>query len=988
MNQFLILLHIQSSNQADLCAQRLYIYIRFIIGLLFAAFLMSGLLSCTSSDTGKKPFTYTVEAGIACTEPVCQELPAQLLHKIVVVKHPVSTSERFIEDQVILKAKDNEELSDFLDSYHGKILKDGRLPLPPKGYNYDITSPPAQSSNYYLIQVDLDTADIANFVKNMQDLGFYGHYRFSSQSAVKLFAIVAKEKLKGRILQNNSLLDLRSSDCVIHKSEEYKVDASAPNPKLFNNGYADGFDFTWLNDDKFEITRAWQYLDVLGKSKKIVPMGIIDRGFVVNPDFRGHPQMWGYDFISGDYDVTAVKENGNGNYHGTKSFSTAAALINNRFGSAGTGGQVVVPLFYRVLDVYDEASAIKTAVNWQVDVINISLGNYSGLADVERDALKYAYNHKVVVVSAAGNSDLDNANIDNYPCEGDAVICVGALERASKKAFNKATHGWGSNYGVNVDIWAYGDVAATATPTPKSKPKLSTFGRTSQASPYVAGIVAMMKAIDPSLTPDKTLSVLQSTANKSTDKRVKSGYVNAYKAVSKTASLAGVSVKGDKYENNNTIASAYSIMTTNSYTATVEPNDTDYYKVILPDYTPLSVTYQYQRAGNFNDIRLDITDLAHNLQKTYDVPLGIGSPTKLKTTTDGSIRDLYLSFFGEKTKTINCYKFETSTSKPIKIKPDRFDDQIYPNGKYGEPRNDIFEDRAKITKPLNDTVLIPDSIDKLNFDKKGDKDYFEIILPPEKDPKTNATECLAPGKKPYGEIGFTQGQLKIDVHIDKKGVSEPFKITLYDAKGNSNNKGITKQSGLNLVLECPHKYFPKGHMYFSVESAQNRRNFYSLYLKYKRWDQLLDIPIWIYTLPYPPLARIPWPIPDRPFIQRYPASAEIINDVFRGKLSGPLPKEYIILQWKETGELNINMTTVGNRYLEMTLYDIEQQEIARTSYGYTAKPAKTDENQNAGRIYIPQLAAGTYILGIGPGHFGSTYLIQFGRENSSTANIQ
>jgi TusA-related sulfurtransferase len=105
---------------------------------------------------------------------------------------------------------------------------------------------------------------------------------------------------------------------------------------------------------------------------------------------------------------------------------------------------------------------------------------------------------------------------------------------------NKFAAGY-SNYGSVVDIWAPAGFRSTVSPHSADCDKCDTndigwdelidCGGTSCASPYVAGIAALMKMLDGSLTYTKAQSILQSTANASPDSKVTPGYVDAYRAV-------------------------------------------------------------------------------------------------------------------------------------------------------------------------------------------------------------------------------------------------------------------------------------------------------------------------------------------------------------------------------------------------------------------------------------------------------------------------
>ncbi|MFQ5652028.1 MAG: S8 family serine peptidase [bacterium] len=906
--------------------------------------------------------------------------PGEPARTIVVMVHPDGAREEFVENEVILKPGSDDELREFLAKYRGRVVNDGTVPPPPPT-EYDRLNLPFQPSGYYVIQVDLETVDLRDFVATMERLDFQGRYTFSSQSAMRLIALVAQEKLAGRTIQNNQVVFANTKDCVIHRSKEYATTSPVPDKTVINDGYFNAFDFDWLSDAQLQVTRAWQYVDLLGKSNATVSLAVVDRGFKLNKDFRGYPKMWGYDFVDGDYHEKV--QSNEDKYHGTRAFSTAGALIDNKFGAAGTGGQVVVPLFFRTQLSSHTANAIyNAAVNWGADVITISQGHYGNFLDITKDALNQANKKKVVVLASAGNDEKDLGKADHYPSDGPWVIGVGAMDYSTKLAIRKTTHGWGSNYGSGVDIWAPGEDIDT-TPTPLTGKNISSFNGTSAATPYVAGIVCLMKAIDPALDHDKVVKILHSTANKSTDSRVSPGYVNAFEAVKQAGVSGSAAWQDDSYEPNDSFYSAQLITAGKDYTATISPWDVDYFKFRLEDFRNFKVTLTYYETEIGDDVEMKLYDISQMpLKLTQTSKTTLGRVSRESSVQGKLMAEGYVRISGAPANAINCYTLRLSPGKILAIKPDKYDDGIYPNGKSGEPRNDKFADRAvipSIVKPGGGLFKAPD-IDKLNFDLTGDQDFFEVVLASATDPKTGHKECLTAGQKPYGEAGFFQGALQIDVSSEKPGVAWPFDIKAYDS-GGKEFTGYQSKSSYNLTINCPHDTFKDGHIFFSVKAKNGRRNFYSVTLRYERWNQLLDIPLWTYTLPYPPVLRIPTP----PFIdlisrRMYPTDPEVLERGFDNPDFGPLPAEYAILPWQEALDLDLTLTTEAGHYLEMRLLDADRQELAATATGGEQSQRPDSELDTTGRLHLPNLAPGIYVLAIGPGDFNTAYSVSFGAK--------
>ena len=310
---------------------------------------------------------------------------------------------------------------------------------------------------------------------------------------------------------------------------------------------------------------AW---DITTGSSDVV-VAVIDTGVLLNhPDLSGQ-LLDGYDFIS-DTDISldgdGVDDNPDdpgdqddvegSSFHGTHVAGTIAAASNNATGVAGIAWNTrILPL--RVLGYgggtsYDIIQAVRYAAGLStdyagiqrdapVDVINLSLGG-SSYSQSEAAVYQEAREQGVIIVAAAGNSGNDDKM---YPAAYDGVVSVSAATIDE----NLASY---SNYGETIDIAAPGGYSSDTNGDGYVDGILSTIGDdssgsiemsyafsigTSMATPHVAGVVALMKALYPGLTPDEFDALLQSEyltqdlGDSDWDQQFGWGLIDAYKAV-------------------------------------------------------------------------------------------------------------------------------------------------------------------------------------------------------------------------------------------------------------------------------------------------------------------------------------------------------------------------------------------------------------------------------------------------------------------------
>ncbi len=165
----------------------------------------------------------------------------------------------------------------------------------------------------------------------------------------------------------------------------------------------------------------------------------------------------------------------------------------------------------------DVALAIRYAVDNGAKVVNMSFGKkYSPHKEWVLDAIRYAAEHDVLLVKAAGNDGLNVDENIHYPTDSpdepgkevaDNVVCVGA----STKHLDEHLCASFSNYGKErVDVFAPGYHIYNTFP----KNEYKSISGTSMASPQVAGVAALIRAYYPQLTAKEVKYIIMNSGVK------------------------------------------------------------------------------------------------------------------------------------------------------------------------------------------------------------------------------------------------------------------------------------------------------------------------------------------------------------------------------------------------------------------------------------------------------------------------------------------
>jgi subtilisin family serine protease len=268
-------------------------------------------------------------------------------------------------------------------------------------------------------------------------------------------------------------------------------------PEVWAKGYTGLGVVVAVVDTGVDYTHPDLDANIWTNSGEIAGDGIDNDGNGFIDDIRG------WDFTNRDNNP--MDDDG----HGTHVAGTIAAERNG-FGVTGVAYDAkIMPV--KVLgpdggSYADVAAGIRYAANNGAQVINLSLGG-SFSSSVVSDAVRYAVVEKgAVVVMAAGNQGLSQPG---FPANLARTygIAVGAVDRSDRLASfsNRAGR-------TPLDYVVAPGVGIRST-TPDNT--YSSYNGTSMAAPHVAGVVALMRSANPTLSPAQIENLLIQTANPS-----------------------------------------------------------------------------------------------------------------------------------------------------------------------------------------------------------------------------------------------------------------------------------------------------------------------------------------------------------------------------------------------------------------------------------------------------------------------------------------
>ncbi len=216
--------------------------------------------------------------------------------------------------------------------------------------------------------------------------------------------------------------------------------------------------------------------------------------------------------------------------HGTHVAGIAGAVTNNGLGVAGPAPNDAFLRLTSIKVLADNGTGSqRTIINGIIkaadagaDVINLSLGGPSTTTRQRayEQAVQYAAERGAIVVAAAGNANSDARRF--APANVPGLISVAAVDTNLNKASfsNFVTH-------LDMGIAAPGTAIHSTLPNDRYAP----LSGTSMAAPFISGVLALMKALQPELDTQTAWQILDRTGQKTGDTRATGKLVQVDKAI-------------------------------------------------------------------------------------------------------------------------------------------------------------------------------------------------------------------------------------------------------------------------------------------------------------------------------------------------------------------------------------------------------------------------------------------------------------------------
>jgi serine protease len=501
-------------------------------------------------------------------------------------------------------------------------------------------------------------------------------------------------------------------------------------------------------------------LDGLGQDKRF--NGVDDDGDGKIDDWHG------WDFAGADFNNPTEDNNpaptGDNVAHGTHVAGLASGVTNNHTGIAGVG------FHCRILPIKTSADndtraggfafiiagfqGIAYAAQMGANVISLSWGG-PGASQFEQDIVNFATEHGSLVVAAAGNTTPNGSSDPAYPAAYDHVISVAATTTGDVRAYY-------SNFGSTIDVCAPGGDFSGVNSTVLSTYFPSSYAGlagTSQATPLVSGLAALVKSNFPSLNPLQVGEQVRVTCdditslNPSYVNNLGKGRINAYRALtvsSPSLRMTSMTILDSAGGNNNGVAEPNeTISIVAAFTNYLQPTSAGAVITLSafdPNIQVLSGQYAIGSVGTMDTVANAsapfVLHVSATVPQTYPVTLKL-------TMTDGSYNDFqfFHLLLNPSYATHNINNVQTTLTNKGNIGFNDFDANTQGVGFVYGPDNQLFEGGLLIgssSAKIVDAIRNETGVEDHDFTSAGAYSFKTPGLISDQDGGTRFADSTAP----------------------------------------------------------------------------------------------------------------------------------------------------------------------------------------------------------------------------------------------------